>query len=332
MFPSRSTAAIVILSLTAALAPVTWAQDVAEPLTEARQGADLTASDAGQDVAVPLTDAGQADAVPLAADLKARSADEIARDLANPNSSLANLTLKLQYRTFDGNLPGAGDQDSTTALFQPVFPFSLGESASGGEATFFARPAIPYFFDQPWFNSDTGIFEEVSGMGDIVSDFAYGVTEKNGLLWALGGVTTLPTATDSRLGSGKWSLGPELFIGKFEQWGLYGVFPSHQWDIAGWGDRGVNVTTIQPFLVTLPGGGWSVGSAPIMNYDWQAEQWTIPVNLTVSKTVQIGKTPVKLSVEANYYVESSETFGQDWFVGFNISPVVENFVEGWFRR
>jgi hypothetical protein len=290
MSPSRSTAAIVILSLTAALAPVTWAQDVAEPLTEARQGDDLTASDAGEDVAVPLTDAGQADAVPLAADLKARSADEIARDLANPNS------------------------------------------ASGGDATFFARPAIPYFFDQPWFNSDTGIFEEVSGMGDIVSDFAYGVTEKNGLLWALGGVTTLPTATDSRLGSGKWSLGPELFIGKFEQWGLYGVFPSHQWDIAGWGDRGVNVTTIQPFLVTLPGGGWSVGSAPIMNYDWQAEQWTIPVNLTVSKTVQIGKTPVKLSVEANYYVESSETFGQDWFVGFNISPVVENFVEGWFRR
>jgi hypothetical protein len=27
-----------------------------------------------------------------------------------------------------------------------------------------------------------------------------------------------------------------------------------------------------------------------MDYDWQASQWTIPVNLTVSKTLKAGKT------------------------------------------
>lgn len=260
------------------------------------------------------------------------SADEVARELANPNNSLANLTLKMQYRQFKGSLPGANDQDSTTALFQPVFPFILGDTASGGKATFFARPAIPYYFDQPTFDSSTGQFEDVSGMGDIVADFAYGVTEKNGLIWALGGVTTLPTATDHRIASGKWSLGPELFVAKFEKWGIYGVFPSHQWDVAGWGDSSVNLTTIQPFLVFLPGGGWTVGTAPIMNYDWQASQWNIPVQLQVSRTVHMGKTPVKFTLEANYYVEQSDTFGQDWFIGFNISPVVTNFVANWFQR
>jgi hypothetical protein len=85
------------------------------------------------------------------------------------------------------------------------------------------------------------------------------------------------------------------------------------------------------FLVGLPGDGWSVGSTPILNYDWNAEQWTIPLNLTVSKTVQIGSTPWKLAAEINYYVEKPDTFGAEWMIGFNITPVVANFVEGWIR-
>lgn len=53
------------------------------------------------------------------------SAEEVAAKLANPNTPLASLTLKLQYRTYQGNLPTANDQDGTTLLFQPSFPFSL---------------------------------------------------------------------------------------------------------------------------------------------------------------------------------------------------------------
>ena len=51
------------------------------------------------------------------------SADEIAKTLANPNTPLAQLTFKNQFRTFEGNLPNADDQDSFTLLFQPNFPF-----------------------------------------------------------------------------------------------------------------------------------------------------------------------------------------------------------------
>jgi len=50
------------------------------------------------------------------------SADEIAKSLANPNTPLASLTLKTQYRAFKGDLPNASDQNSTTLLFQPSFP------------------------------------------------------------------------------------------------------------------------------------------------------------------------------------------------------------------
>ena len=72
------------------------------------------------------------------------SADEIAKELANPNTPLASLTFKLQHRSFTGDLPDADDQDGTTLLFQPTFPFNL----DNGDKVIF-RPAIPYQFDQP---------------------------------------------------------------------------------------------------------------------------------------------------------------------------------------
>lgn len=260
-----------------------------------------------------------------------KSADEVARELANPNNSLASLTFKNQYRWYDGSLPGAGNQDNYTMLFQPVFPFTLEPTASGGKANLFVRPGIPILFEQPVFNPLTGTFDKETGLGDIGFDIGYGVTEPSGFLWALGMVGTLPTATNSALAGKQLRLGPEVLLAKFEDWGLYGIFPSHQWDVAGWEDQSFSVSQIQLFLTGLPGDGWSIGSTPIINYDWNSDQWTVPLNLTVGKTVMFGKTPVKLQAEINYYVEKPDSFGSEWMIGFNITPVVKNFVEGWIR-
>ncbi len=69
--------------------------------------------------------------LPTAADASteetAQSADAVARELANPNSSLATLTLKNQYRWYTGDLPGADDQNNFTMVFQPIFPLSMPE-------------------------------------------------------------------------------------------------------------------------------------------------------------------------------------------------------------
>ncbi len=71
-------------------------------------------------------------------------------------------------------------------------------------------------------------------------------------------------------------------------------------------------------------------TSPIMTYDWVAEQWTIPLNLTVSKTVQWGSTPFKLDLTVDYYVEQNDAFGPEWVVGLNIAPVVKNVLAGLF--
>ena len=248
------------------------------------------------------------------------SAEETAKQLANPNTPLASLTLKSQWTHWDGSLFGAAGLDSQTFLFQPSFPFPINETDS-----IFVRPAFPYLVDQPVVDAFGNVGTK-SGFGDMGMDFAFGRTTKSGFLTAVGMIAGIPIGAEG-LSSETWTLGPELFIGKISKKGVVGIFPSHQWDVSG--PRETSLTTIQPILTYLAGGGWAIGSAGSMSYNWEAEQWTIPVQLQVSKTVKIGKLPVKIALEANYYVEHADSLGQEWMVGINITPVVPNVVAKW---
>ena len=255
------------------------------------------------------------------------SANDIARELANPNTPLASLNFKSQFRLFDGDLVNADDQWSYNLLFQPSFPFAL----DNGDTIFF-RPAIPLLVEQPVFDPGKLDFDGETAFGDIVFDLAYGRTSESGLLTAFGLASTLPTASSSAFASGRWSIGPELLIGKLTPDYVLGIFPNHQWDMAGWSDNAVNLTTVQIFATLLPGDGWNFGSSPIMSYDWSAEQWNIPLNLNVGKTVVMGGKPWKLSAEVNYYIERSDAFAAEWMIGINMSPVVENPLAKLFNR
>ena len=254
-----------------------------------------------------------------------QSAEDIARELANPNTPMASLNFKLQFRDFTGNLPNADGQSGSLLLFQPSFPFPL----DNGNSLLF-RPAITWLIDQPVFNSEGQDFESKAGLADIVFDLAYAVSSETGLLTAYGIISSLPTATNG-LGSKRYTIGPEILIGKITQNYVIGAFPNHQWDVGGSGDADISLTTIQIFGTYLPGGGWNVGTAPIMSYDHISNEWTIPLNFQFGKTVIAGGQPWKLSMEVNYFVEQAEAFGPEWMIGFNVSPVVENVLASWFK-
>ncbi|MCP5060555.1 MAG: hypothetical protein GY937_27990 [bacterium] len=254
------------------------------------------------------------------------TADEIAAQLANPNTPLASLTLKLQHRIFEGDLPDADDQHGTGMLFQPSFPFPR----ANGDVVLF-RPAIPLQFDQPVFDPTDLGFESDFGLGDIAFDLAYARTTKGGILWAGGVVSTLPTATRDSLGADRFTLGPEFLVGKLTKKYVIGMFPSHQWNVGGSGDADISLTSVQLFGTYLPAGGWNVGTSPILSYDHKANQWTIPLNLSFGKTLILGGRPWKLSMEINYYVEQSDAFGPKWLIGFNVAPVVENVLATLFK-
>ena len=253
-------------------------------------------------------------------------AQEVAKKLANPASPLASLTLKGQGRWFDGDLPGADDESSFTMLFQPSFPFAL----DNGDRILW-RPAVSLLVDQPVLpdlaGGETG-FDEETGLSDISFDLVYARTTDDGILYGAGLFSTLPTATSSELGSGQWSLGPELLVAKLAPSYVLGVLSNHQWDVVGWSEDSVSLTTISAFATWLPGGGWNVGSNPIMNYDWEIREWTIPINLTVGRTVVLGSIPWKVSAEVNYYTSRPDAFGPEWMGGVSVAPVVPNFLAG----
>ena len=82
--------------------------------------------------------------------------------------------------------------------------------------------------------------------------------------------------------------------------------------------------------VHLPGGGYNIGSSPLITYDWEGEQWNVPINISGGKTVVWNGRPWKLSAEINYYVDKPDAFGPEWMIGLNLAPVVKNGLTKWF--
>lgn len=143
---------------------------------------------------------------------------------------MASLTLKLQYRSFDGDLEDADQQDSTTLLFQPSLPFNRDDGSK-----IIWRPAVPFVIDQPLFQGGDD-WDEETGMGDISFDLAYAFPaprDDPGKIMAAGIISSLPTG-DEDLGFGEaTTLGPEFLYGRVSKELIWGIFPNHQFDIGG---------------------------------------------------------------------------------------------------
>ena len=278
--------------------------------------------------------------VASAAESSTPSKEEIAKELANPNTPLASLKFQTQYFSFDGDLPLADDQDMVKLFFQPTLPFPL----ENGK-TVWVRPGVPYVFDQPVYDINTRRLGSKSGLGDITLDVQYGTTLENGFLWSLGFSALFPTASQEKLGSGQWAMGPGFQLGRVSEKSIFGIFANHQWDIAGDGrsspdlpflrrtssEADINLTAIQLFGILLPGDGWSAGSAPIITYNHESSDWTVPLHVTVGKTVTIHGRPWDFSVDLEYYVERSNAIAPEWMISFNVAPVVKNIFAAWFE-
>ncbi|WP_236254593.1 hypothetical protein [Mucisphaera calidilacus] len=135
------------------------------------------------------------------------------------------------------------------------------------------------------------------------------------MIWGAGPAVAVPTATDSLLGSKKWSAGPSVVVLVSEGPLVAGGLFRHIWSFAGDRDRAsVNQTLIQPFVnYNLPGGFYLV-TAPIITGNWSAgsgDRWVVPVGGGGGKILRLGKLPVNVSVQA-YYNAVKPDLGADW--------------------
>lgn len=255
------------------------------------------------------------------------SADELSKELSNPNSPLASLTFKQTYTFYDGDLPGAGDQSQNLTLFQPVFPFPLGDD---GTTNLFIRPAFTYLWRQPVFDSGTNSFRNISGFADLGFDIAVGRTHDSGYVVVGGLQGTLPTGAN-RLSADQYRLGPEFAIAKISKTHYWAVFPAHQWDISG-GNADYSNTQLEMFAGYYLPNAWTIFTDSKWSYDWEADQATIPLNLSLRKVTKLGNLPIQMILGVDYFVKSNDDFGQDWALNFSIAPVVPNFIYNAFTK
>ena len=221
--------------------------------------------------------------------------EALAKAVQNPLANLINLPLQFNYNT------GVGDNDRTffNLNVQPVIPFP------GEKWNIISRTIIPV-------NSvPIGEFSSEFGIGDANFSLFWSPAKSSSLTWGVGPAVVIPTASNPELlGSGKLSLGPTavIFYG-VGNWTM-GFVTSNVWSVAGDSDRDdVNFFLFQYFANFNFGGGWALGTAPILTADWQASsgnQWTVPFGLQLSKVMRFGPRPVSLLLGYYNNVESPD--------------------------
>lgn len=248
------------------------------------------------------------------------SADEVAAELANPNTTLGTLSLNLDTKWFGGDLPGAGDQAGFALLFQPSLPYAL-----GGGTNLFVRPAVPFIAGQPLPTGDGSFTSASSAIGDIGFDVAVGKSFRGGWVLVGGMVGSLPTATNADLGLNRTLLGPEFLIAKISRRIVVGVLVTQSWNITHRDEFDTSITGGQ-YFVTIPlRQGWQISASPTFSYDRNAppgEAWSFPVGGGVTKTSILGRTPWKFAAQYWYYVASPNTFGTRNQLRISVSPVI----------
>jgi hypothetical protein len=249
-----------------------------------------------------------AEAVTTGAPAAAGGEDELAQKLANPLASMISVPFQNNF-DFGGGPNGDGFQWKMNV--QPVIPLSLSE-----DWNLIVRTIVPVISQNDIAGTPENPSGSQTGLGDTVASAWLSPVEPtaSGRIWGVGMVSLLNTGTDSDnfLGSNQWGLGP-TFLTLTEKSGLTtGFMANHLWNVGGTDGRpDVNATYIQPFIVYLPGGGWSVALNSETTYDWDAGQFNLPINLMVSKMFKIGEQQAQWQLGGRYYADKGD-LGPEW--------------------
>lgn len=240
---------------------------------------------------------------------------ELAKKTQNPIASLVSVPFQLNY---DRGIGPEKEGDRYLLNMQPVIPFSL-----DAEWNLISRTILPVLSQQ---GALPGAADE-SGLGDITQSLFFSPKQAtaSGWIWGAGPVFLLPTASDDALGGKKWGIGPTAVVLKQAHGWTYGALANHLWSVAG-DDcrRDVNATYVQPFLTytTRTFTSFSINSES--TYDWEAKEWSVPVNLAVSQLLRVGQQPLSLQGGLRYWADSPRNGPEGWGFRFAVTLLFPN--------
>lgn len=142
-----------------------------------------------------------------------------------------------------------------------------------------------------------------SGLGDFNVFGTYIFTEATSPnQFGVGPILTIPTATSSVLGAGKWQIGAAVAAYFAANHTLQcGLLATYQHSFAGASHRNnVNTATIQPFFMWQLGKGLYLRSTGINVFDFENGNYLFPLGLGIGKIITVSKLVFNLFAEPQF--------------------------------
>ena len=247
----------------------------------------------------------------FAQEKEAASAEELAKKLANPAAALISVPLQNNFDFSVGPLEGF----RYTLNLQPVIPFSIGEKWN-----VISRAIVPIISQ----SDVTGPNTSEAGLGDTMLSFYFSPKEpKNGIVWGVGPILVLPTATEDVLGFNKWGAGPNALIVKLQGPLTYGGIVNHTWSYAGDGLTDINATFIQPFFTysNKTGGSYTIASENTQS--WDNDIFGGFVGVYAAQILKLGPQLVQFALGPKVYY-GNNFFNPDWGIRANVTLLFPN--------
>jgi hypothetical protein len=221
---------------------------------------------------------------------------DLATQSQNPVGNL--VSLPFQNNTSFGI--GPNDAISNVLNIQPVYPVGLSEKWN-----LINRGIVPVIYREEVLPAlDIG---DATGLGDISYTGFISPAQPGKLIWGVGPSFLLPTATEDRWASEKWSAGAGVVMLSMPGKWVLGVLVQNVWSFAGDDDAAdINEMLLQPIINYNFSKGWYFTSVPVIIANWEADsdnRWTVPVGGGLGKIMKWGEQPVDLSLAAFYNVE-----------------------------
>ena len=228
-------------------------------------------------------------------------ASALAKQANNPLASIKSISV---HNIYTSSL-SSSDGDMNTTWLRYAQPFGR----------VLVRASLPIN------TVDAGKIDK-SGFGDFNIFGTYILTDPTAHnQWGVGPILTIPTATSSSLGGGKWQIGAAV-AGYFAKSPILqaGLLATWQVSFAGKSHRSnIHIASLQPFFMWQLGKGIYLRSSAINVFDFENNHYLVPLGLGAGKIVKVNKLIFNLFAEPQFTVwhKGRGMPKKQFFVGIN---------------